>query len=256
MINGVKFAKNVAEILLSEVSDIDLILLYGAFAQGRGHPRSDYDMIAISDTKTIDWKFVLDGVPVNLWSMTWEEAKDLILGKDGRFWSIGASSLAKSIVIYSKDADMLSKLNNLVLRVTEGGKSALKQAIERFDYTYGLLWRLKQSIELSNLLEVRILKWDLFNELNCALSAVNKKYFLNNWGKQFQELSTFDLLPENYISRVKNFIVSKPEENIEVVSKRLEQFSINSTPVVDDEGRLVGIITLGDINKVYRRLVK
>ncbi|HHQ45258.1 MAG TPA: CBS domain-containing protein, partial [Candidatus Altiarchaeales archaeon] len=51
-------------------------------------------------------------------------------------------------------------------------------------------------------------------------------------------------------------ITSRPDENLDAVSRRLDKHGINSTPVVDDAGALVGIITLGDINRVYRRLVK
>jgi len=53
LIDGIEVAKKTTEILLSEVSDIDLVLLYGAFAQGRGHSRSDYDMIAIINNKNV-----------------------------------------------------------------------------------------------------------------------------------------------------------------------------------------------------------
>lgn len=51
----------------------------------------------------------------------------------------------------------------------------------------------------------------------------------------------------------KNVISSKTNELLDVVSRRLEKYGINSTPVVDEENKVVGIITLSDINRVYSR---
>jgi len=51
-----------------------------------------------------------------------------------------------------------------------------------------------------------------------------------------------------------NVIHSKPNESLEEVSRKLEKYSINATPVIDEQGKVVGIITLTDINKVYRRM--
>ncbi|MFH1403561.1 MAG: homocysteine biosynthesis protein [Candidatus Altiarchaeota archaeon] len=53
-----------------------------------------------------------------------------------------------------------------------------------------------------------------------------------------------------------NVIMSKEGEFIDEVSRRLEKHKINSTPIVDDERRVIGIITLSDINKAYRGLNK
>jgi uncharacterized protein (DUF39 family)/CBS domain-containing protein len=51
-------------------------------------------------------------------------------------------------------------------------------------------------------------------------------------------------------------VTSKPEESIEEVSRKLEKYGYNSTPVVDDENKIVGIITLSDINRAYGRLTE
>jgi L-aspartate semialdehyde sulfurtransferase len=49
----------------------------------------------------------------------------------------------------------------------------------------------------------------------------------------------------------KNVVCSKKTDSIEEVSRRLEKHGFNSTPVVDKNGRLSGIITTSDINRVY-----
>ena len=51
-------------------------------------------------------------------------------------------------------------------------------------------------------------------------------------------------------------VTSKTGDSIDEVSRKLEKHGYNATPVVDDEGIVVGIITLSDINRVYGRLNK
>ena len=137
MSNVFEKAKEIAEKLLSRVSDIDIILLYGTFALGRGHPRSDYDMIAISDNKEVKWEFVLEDQPICLWSMTWKDVEEVITGKDGSLWSIGVNSITKAVILHYRDEISLSKFNDLKERVSEGGINALKQAIANLTLIMG-----------------------------------------------------------------------------------------------------------------------
>ena len=218
MIDGIEVATKISEILLSKVSDIDLVLLYGAFAQGRGHSRSDYDMIAIINNKEVEWEFVLNEQPICLWSMTWKNVEEVIAGKNGILWSVGVNSLVEAVIVYYKDEEILDNFNKLKDRALEGGKNALIQAIENFDSLYGLLWRLEKHMKEKNKYELTFLKWNIVTTLNCMISALNKKYFLNNWGKQFTEIAIFDILPVDYVSRSKKFLTAEPEDALEIAS--------------------------------------
>jgi len=51
----------------------------------------------------------------------------------------------------------------------------------------------------------------------------------------------------------KKVIASTPDEAVDSVSRKLEKYKINATPVVNKKGAVVGIITLSDINRFYRR---
>jgi len=51
----------------------------------------------------------------------------------------------------------------------------------------------------------------------------------------------------------KKVITASPDEAVDAVSRKLEKYKINATPVVSKEGTVVGIVTLSDINKFYRR---
>jgi CBS domain-containing protein len=48
----------------------------------------------------------------------------------------------------------------------------------------------------------------------------------------------------------KKVVTSRKGEYVDAAARRLGKYQINATPVVDDEGRLIGIITSSDINKV------
>ena len=219
MAEAIEKAKKIAEKLLSKVSDIDIILLYGSLAHGKGHSRSDYDMIAVSDYKEIEWEFLIGKQPICLWSMTWKDIEDLITAKDGKQWSIGVSSLDKAVIVYYRDENVLVKFNQMKIRVSEGGVNALKQSFVNFNSFYGQLWKLEKYIEQNKMLELTFLKWQIFIDLNCTLSALNKKYFLNNWGKQLQEIVNFNILPVEYISRAKKFLLSEPKKALEIASE-------------------------------------
>ncbi|MFH1835581.1 MAG: CBS domain-containing protein, partial [Methanobacteriota archaeon] len=47
-------------------------------------------------------------------------------------------------------------------------------------------------------------------------------------------------------------ITSLADDPLDLATRKIEKHEINSTPVVDKEGRLIGIITLSDITRAYR----
>ena len=51
----------------------------------------------------------------------------------------------------------------------------------------------------------------------------------------------------------KKVITSRKGEYIDIVARRLGKHQINSTPIVDGEGNVIGIVTSSDINKVLQR---
>ncbi len=54
----------------------------------------------------------------------------------------------------------------------------------------------------------------------------------------------------------KKVITSRAGETIDAVSRKLQKYNINATPVVDESGTLTGIITLSDINRIYTKRKK
>jgi CBS domain-containing protein len=50
----------------------------------------------------------------------------------------------------------------------------------------------------------------------------------------------------------KKVITSMKTDSLDAAARKIEKHGINSTPVVDDRGVLIGIITLSDITRAYR----
>jgi uncharacterized protein (DUF39 family)/predicted transcriptional regulator len=47
-------------------------------------------------------------------------------------------------------------------------------------------------------------------------------------------------------------IVAKPQETVDIVAKRMEQYDITGLPVVDEENRVLGLITSADLSRLLK----
>lgn len=50
-------------------------------------------------------------------------------------------------------------------------------------------------------------------------------------------------------------IVAKPQETVDIVAKRMEQYDITGLPVVDEENRVLGLITSADLSRLLKTQV-
>ena len=216
--DDIKIIKQIAETLAFNVPDIDLVILYGSFARGLGHELSDYDIIIICDTKKVAWNFVLNERPVQAWSMTWEFAEKLLKGEAG-CWSIGAASLINGIIVWKKNEKCSERFRNLLLQASEGARRTVKKAINEFDTFYSKLWQINKLIRKNKTKNVRLLIWDLANDICEVLSGLNNHPYHNLWGKQLIEIEKFDVKPENYIERYKELVTAEPVKALKIAEK-------------------------------------
>ncbi|MBD3387869.1 MAG: CBS domain-containing protein [Candidatus Altiarchaeales archaeon] len=93
--------------------------------------------------------------------------------------------------------------------------------------------------------------------------GVDQIPIVNGEGKVVGIVTSFDFTKalsqgKRKLSEVmtRNVITSKSTDTIDETSRKLEKHGYNATPVVDDEGKIKGIITVSDINRVYGRLSK
>jgi len=242
-----KQAQQIADLIVKQVKEIDLVLLYGSIAQGRGHERSDFDMIVVTDEKEVVWEFVIDDRPICLWSQNWKQIEDSAKGTWG-YWSVGAASIAHAKILWSKSKRVTERFEKFQKQIKDGGKATLQRAINSYDNLYGKLWRLQKIIDNQNELDARLIIWDIANELVHILSALNNQYLMNNWGKQLREIAEFDKKPNDFVNRYINLIRASPSEAlpiaielIEEVNLLLKEWIIENNKISDKD--IKGIVT-------------
>lgn len=215
MTDLLSLAKDVAEKLVANVSDCELILVYGGVAQGRGHRLSDIDMIAIHETRKVVWEFVLNDRPICLWSMTWKKVEDTFRGQ-GNFWTLATRALIDSKIIWSKSEKEERKFKDLFALIDEGQKVYLEKVLRDFEIIYAKLWYIQDSITNNDLNDIKNTKWHVANILVNTLAVINNHPLMNNWGKQQDELSQFKLLPRDFVKRYNEFIEGTPVRALEL----------------------------------------
>jgi hypothetical protein len=218
-------AQEIAEFIADRVDVIDLIYLYGGVAQGREHKRSDIEMTAVSDDKLIRWEFILDDRPIFIWPSNWKQLENIVNGRTG-YWSISAASIAHAKILWSKSDKITQNFKRIQEQTKIGAKLAINRAINSFDGLYGKLWRIQKAIEAGRTIDTTFLFWDLVNQLINILAVLNKRFLLNNWGKQLQELQTLKKIPENFVLRYNALIMAKPEEALQVASELVDDVNV------------------------------
>ncbi|MFX1367372.1 MAG: nucleotidyltransferase domain-containing protein [Promethearchaeota archaeon] len=210
MQNLLEQAKTIAEAIVEEATGIDLILVYGSLARGTVNTYSDIDILVISDKTLVSWAFVLDGRPVSVRSMTWDEAIGVAKGIHGT-WSIGSSIFENHLVLWSKSKDVELQFLEASKYIPDGSQKILEKAVTNFTNLYGQLWRLQDAINHEDFLTPSFLIWNIAIHISDILAALNKKPMTHNWGKQLPEMSEFRIAPAEFASRYTQLVTSPPE---------------------------------------------
>ena len=214
----------IAQLLAKNVPEIDLVILYGSFARGLGNELSDYDIIIICDSKRVVWEFMLNERPIQVWSMTWEYAEELVKGEIG-CWSTSAGSLANGIIVWEKSLDHQQKLEKILSKINQGGNAIIKETIN-FDDLFSKLWLIEKNIKNNKVENIRLLIWDIAIGICHRLAGINNQYYLNNWGKQLREIDKFTIKPNNFSERFKKLVTAKPKEALKVAEELLDDLHL------------------------------
>ena len=126
-------AQKIAEVLVRESRDIDLVLAYGGLARGNTNQYSDIDLVVISDSINVSWSFVMNGTPVSVRTMSWKDATNLSKGLTGE-WSVGASIFEQHLVLWSRSNDLEKQFQELSSNVQEGSHEVQSRAVTRFEF--------------------------------------------------------------------------------------------------------------------------
>ncbi|MFX0181916.1 MAG: hypothetical protein ACFE95_02440 [Candidatus Hodarchaeota archaeon] len=218
-------AKEIVKYLVNKVDDIDLIYIYGGIAQGREHPRSDIEMVAVSQERLFRWEFILNGRPIFIWPYSWEQLEQISTGRNG-FWSVAGASIVYAKILWTKSTEKHAKFKEIQKKSMLGAESALRRSIISFDGLYGKLWRIQKAIETERRGDTTFLIWDLVKEIVNILAALNNKFLLHNWGQQLQEIDTFNVIPHNFSERYLTLIQSEPEEALKIASDLVDEVKL------------------------------
>lgn len=215
-------AEEIVEHLINKIDDIDLIYIYGGVAQGREHPKSDIEMVAVSQEKLVRWEFILDETPIFVWPYSWNQLEQIAMGKNG-YWSVAGASIASAKVMWTKSPEIHALFRQIQKKAFLGSEPTLQRAIDTFDVLYGKLWRIQKAIELGMTKEITFIIWGLVKEMVNILAALNKTFLHNNWGKQIQEINAFKISPSNFSERYVTLIESEPQQALKIARNLVDE---------------------------------
>ncbi len=210
-------AREIAEAIVGETTDIDLILAYGSLARGTADDFSDIDLLVISDKVTVSWSFVLAERPVSVQTMSWDQIAGVAKGSHGT-WSVGASIFENHLVLWSKSKDTEQQFREISRHIPDGSQEVLRKAVTNFTSLYGQLWRLQDAVNHGDILTPSFLVWNIATGISHILSALNKKPMTHNWGKQLPELGEFEIAPPEFTTRYTQLVTSPPEEALAIAT--------------------------------------
>ncbi len=233
-------AKKVAETIVEQVPDCELILTYGGVARGSDHKYSDIDMIIIHDSKKVVWEFILNERPICCWSMTWKKAENTFRGTEG-LWTMSVKALVDAKILWSKSKKHEQRFKELFKLRDEGHNVCLKKVPEDFENIYSKLWKFQESIKNCELNEISYLRWEIANALVHTLAVLNNSPFSNNWGKQQSEIANFKILPLNFVKNYEEFIITNPEDALIIGKTLVEEVKHLLRDLVVKNTKLTGI---------------
>jgi acetoin utilization protein AcuB len=123
------------------------------------------------------------------------------------------------------------------------------------DTTVGDTWRLMEEHKLTRLpvldrgkLVGILTKKDFGSrpDLNFRGTSIATRFFSSEQEQLVNKLKVRDVLPEN-----QSLVTISPDAYIELAAKLLRDNKISGLPVVDDHGKLVGIITQTDVSDAF-----
>ena len=218
-------AREIAEALVEETGDIDLVLAYGGLARGTTNQFSDIDLIVISDSVDVSWSFVLNGRPVSMHTMSWNKATNIARGLDNS-WSVGASIFEQHLVLWARSEEVEKRFQNLSSNVLEGSQEVLRRAVTRFTCLYGELWRLEDAVEHDDSLTSAFLIWNIATGIVHILAALNRSPLTNNWGQQLLEIAQFKIAPLDFVSHYKALVTSPPSVALPIARELIIELDV------------------------------
>lgn len=186
--------------------NVALIAYYGSHAQGRASATSDLDLFYIPDPAdaagALCSQFVLNGMPYDLWPISWSFAEALADGSSSRPWAVSASLIADARVLHARsaaDRARFEALQQRVARLTEPAARPLMiaRAADAMNEVFASLGQLQLAVSLDRTLDCIWAAQKLINSVVNVLALVNQRYFHSGYGACWPDVLRLPALPEN-----------------------------------------------------------
>ncbi len=190
-----QMAEEIAGYIVEELGDhVKLILVYGSLARGEATEFSDLDMVVITDGASYNRSFVLQERPFEIWSMTLEECEKIIT-TPSISWGVATALFFRNKVLYG-DQSILDQLRRLYDSLDM--QPFIQFCAGRLVVFADILGKVRNATRSGDLLYARWATHCLANDAAGMVAMINKKYYLNQWGKHLPEILECEILPKDF----------------------------------------------------------
>ena len=190
-----QMAKEIAGYVVEELGDhVKLILVYGSLARGEATEFSDLDMVVITDGVSYHRSFVLQGRPFDIWSMTLDECEKLIT-TPSISWGVAITLFFQNKVLYG-DQNILNRLRQLYDSLHP--QPLIQFCADQLVHFADILGKVKSAARDGDLIYARWATDCLANDAAGIIAMINKRYYLNQWGKHLPEILKCKILPKDF----------------------------------------------------------
>ena len=190
-----QMAEEITEHVVEDLGDhVKLILVYGSMARGEATEFSDLDMVVITDGVSYHRSFILQGRPVEIWSMTLNECEKLIT-TPSISWGVAITLFFRNKVLYG-DQSILDRLQQLYDSLDP--QPFIQFCADRLVAFADILGKVRSAARDGDLIYARWASHCLANEAAGIIAMINKRYYLNQWGKHLPEIMECKILPKEF----------------------------------------------------------
>lgn len=191
----IEMAQKISRHVVEELGDqARLVIVYGSTARGEATPFSDLDILVITTDASYQRSFVLQGRPVEIWSMTFEQCKKLII-TPSLSWGVAVTMFFQNKVLYG-DRSILTQLQNLYRSLNM--EPFIQFCARNLVCFAEILGKVKGAAQTKDIVYARWAAYDLANTVAGMVAMINKKYYLNQWGKHMAEILQCKILPDRF----------------------------------------------------------
>lgn len=204
--------------------DVAIVGYYGSYAQGTQNPKSDLDIFFIPATER-GWKlahcFILDDIGMDMFAIDWDRANDI-----ASFNETIVSVLADCKIIYyrsQEDLDKFEAIKEKVKLFCSPEKRALmrRKASDTFNKSFVSLYNLERLKATKDIVSARVEAFNILTMVFESLAMLNQSYFNKGWGKNLDQILSFEIKPDNLAQTVDCIITGKECNEIYQHCKKL-----------------------------------